>query len=117
MNGSMEGDSEVERRLLQEGGQTALASLFSAVSDRLERIVAFRLDPRIRGRIDAADILQETFLEASDRLPSFLESTGVSFFVWLRQRIHHLDRRARQRERDDAFGDHDGGDDPERRMQ
>jgi RNA polymerase sigma-70 factor (subfamily 1) len=74
-----------ERRLLLDGGQTALASLFSTYSVRLERIVSFRLDPRIRGRIDAADILQEAFLEASDRLQSFLESTDISFFVWLRQ--------------------------------
>ncbi len=74
-----------ERRLLLDGGQTALASLFSTYSVRLERIVSFRLDPRIRGRIDAADILQEAFLEASNRLQSFIESTDISFFVWLRQ--------------------------------
>ena len=81
----MNGTPDDERRLLEEGGQAALASLFSTYSDRLERIVSFRLDPRIRGRIDAADILQEAFLEVSERLPSFLESTEVTFFVWLRQ--------------------------------
>ena len=74
-----------ERRMLKEGGQTALASLFSTYRARLERIVSFRLDPRIRGRVDAADILQEAFLEVSMRLQSFLDSTDVSFFVWLRQ--------------------------------
>ena len=74
-----------ERRMLVEGGQTVLASLFSSYQNRLERIVSFRLDPRIRGRIDAADILQEAYLEASHRLQSFLQSTDVSFFVWLRQ--------------------------------
>ena len=76
---------EDERRMLVEGGQTALASLFSSYQNRLERIVSFRLDPRIRGRIDAADILQEAYLEASDRLPSFFESADGSLFVWLRQ--------------------------------
>lgn len=81
----MNSTPEDERRMLVEGGQTALASLFSSYQNRLERIVSFRLDPRIRGRIDAADILQEAYLEASDRLQSFLESTNVSFFVWLRQ--------------------------------
>jgi RNA polymerase sigma-70 factor (ECF subfamily) len=81
----MNSTPEDERRMLLEGGQTALASLFSAYRNRLERIVSFRLDPRIRGRIDASDILQEAYLEASDRLQSFLESTDVSFFVWLRQ--------------------------------
>lgn len=74
-----------ERNMLKDGGQPALAALFSNYRDRLERIVTFRLDPRIRGRVDAADVLQETFLEVSDRLPSFLASPDVSFFVWLRQ--------------------------------
>ncbi len=74
-----------QRRMLKEGGQPALASLFSTYRARLERIVSFRLDPRIRGRVDAADILQEAFLEVSMRLQSFLDSTDVSFFVWLRQ--------------------------------
>ncbi len=76
---------EDERRMLMEGGQTVLASLFSSYQNCLERIVSFRLDPRIRGRIDAVDILQEAYLEVSHRLQSFLESTDVSFFVWLRQ--------------------------------
>jgi len=78
-------DHDDERRMLKEGGQQALAALFSTYGERLERIVSFRLDPRIRGRIDAADILQEAYLEASNRLPSFLESRDVTFFVWLRQ--------------------------------
>jgi RNA polymerase sigma-70 factor (subfamily 1) len=76
---------EDDRRMLVEGGESALASLFSIHQNRLERIVGFRLDPRIRGRIDAADILQEAYLKAAERLPSFLESGDVSFFVWLRQ--------------------------------
>ncbi|HQX52029.1 MAG TPA: sigma-70 family RNA polymerase sigma factor [Planctomycetaceae bacterium] len=76
-------DNELES--LKDGGQSALAELFSNYRERLERIVSFRLDPRVRGRIDAADILQEAFLEVSERLPSFLQSPDVSFFVWLRQ--------------------------------
>lgn len=74
-----------ERQLILEGGQTALATLFSTYRDRLERIVSFRLSPRVRGRIDAADILQEAYLEVAGRLQSFLDSADVSFFVWLRQ--------------------------------
>lgn len=74
-----------ERQTLLEGGQTALASLFSTYRDRLERIVSFRMDRRMRGRIDAADILQEVWLEVAGRLQSFLDAADVSFFVWLRQ--------------------------------
>jgi len=85
MDRIMNDSPENERRLLSEGGQTALASLFSKYRDRLERVVSFRLDPRIRGRIDASDILQEAYLQAADRLPAFLETADISFFVWLRQ--------------------------------
>jgi RNA polymerase sigma-70 factor (subfamily 1) len=82
---TMAGPQDDERRMLTDGGQTALASLFLTHQNRLERIVSFRLDPRIRGRIDAADVLQEAFLKVAERLPEFLESSDVSFFVWLRQ--------------------------------
>ena len=81
----MDSTQEDERQSLLDGGPTALASLFSNYRDRLERIVGFRLDPRIRGRIDAADILQEVWLEVAGRLQSFLDAADVSFFVWLRQ--------------------------------
>ncbi len=81
----MNGTHDDERRMLREDGHTALASLFSTYHGRLEKIIRFRLDPRIRSRIDAVDVLQEAYLETSDRLQSFLESTDVSFFVWLRQ--------------------------------
>lgn len=81
----MNSHDDDERCVLRAGGQAALASLFSTYQNRLEKIISFRLDPRIRGRIDAADILQEAYLEAAGRLESFLESTDLSFFVWLRQ--------------------------------
>jgi len=74
-----------ERQLLMDGGQSALATLYSQHRDRLERIVAFRLDPRIRRRIDPADILQDAYLEIARRLPDYLASGQLSFFVWMRQ--------------------------------
>jgi RNA polymerase sigma-70 factor (ECF subfamily) len=43
-----------------------------------------RLDPRLIGRIDASDIVQETYLEASRRLPEYLRDTEVPIFLWLR---------------------------------
>ncbi len=79
-------EPEDEREQLRQRREAALAELFLKYRDRLERIVTFRIDPRIRGRIDAADILQEAYLDIAARLEMFLESTDVSFFVWLRQR-------------------------------
>jgi RNA polymerase sigma-70 factor (ECF subfamily) len=38
---------------------------------RLRRMVALRLDPRLHGRIDPSDVIQETYLEASARLAEY----------------------------------------------
>lgn len=76
-------DDDLQR--LRQLGQPVLAELFSASLQRLERIIRFRIDPRIRGRVDAADVLQETWVVASRRLAEFLQNPAVSLFVWFRQ--------------------------------
>ena len=69
---------------LKGGDQQALAKLYSQHRPRLWRMVHFRLDPRLRGRVDADDILQEGFLAAVDRVHHFQEGSSTSFFIWLR---------------------------------
>jgi RNA polymerase sigma-70 factor (ECF subfamily) len=74
-----------ECRRLIDGGTTALAALYSESRGRLERIVEFRLDPLLRGRVEAADVLQEAYLEIARRLGDYTADPAVSFFVWVRQ--------------------------------
>jgi RNA polymerase sigma-70 factor (ECF subfamily) len=74
---------ELVTRLL-EGNEEVLAELFSQHRDRLWRMVNFRLDRRLAGRVDADDILQEAYLAASKRIRHYLENPSQSFFVWLR---------------------------------
>lgn len=69
---------------LRQGDANALAELFSHFRDRLWKLVHFRLTPRLAGRVDADDVLQESFLAASQRLPHFLANPNGSAFVWLR---------------------------------
>jgi RNA polymerase sigma-70 factor, ECF subfamily len=52
--------------------------------DRLVRFVRGRLDRRLRGRIDASDVVQEACAEASKRLPEYQRDCSVPFYVWLR---------------------------------
>ena len=47
-------------------------------------MVAFRLDQRLQGRIDPSDVIQETYLEASNRLAEYLRQPSMPFFLWLR---------------------------------
>jgi RNA polymerase sigma-70 factor (ECF subfamily) len=71
-------------RLLREGDVEALAALFALHRPRLRRSVQFRLDPRIHGRVDPDDVLQEAYLAAAQRLEHFLREPGLSPFLWLR---------------------------------
>jgi RNA polymerase sigma-70 factor, ECF subfamily len=75
-------DSEIER--LRASGDEELGVVFEEHADRLDRIIDLRLDPRLAGRVDPADVVQETFLEAHKKLPRYLENATVPVFVWLR---------------------------------
>lgn len=70
---------------LAEGGEAALADLFSRFRDRLSRMVRFRLDPRLRSRLDPSDVLQEAWVKMARRLPEVRETPPVSFYVWARR--------------------------------
>ena len=69
---------------VKAGDTQALAELFSLYRDRLWRIINFRLDNRLLGRVDADDVLQEVYLAAAQRLEHYLDDSTHSFFIWLR---------------------------------
>jgi RNA polymerase sigma-70 factor (ECF subfamily) len=66
------GDGECWRRLVDEH------------HPRLRRMVAVRLDPRLQGRLDPSDVLQEAYLEAVRRLGEYLDGPELPFHLWLR---------------------------------
>ena len=69
--GNNQQEAELIARVAQ-GDQNALAELFSQHRDRLWRLVTFRMDPRLHGRVDADDVLQESWLSAVQRIDHFL---------------------------------------------
>ena len=80
-------DQPDERGTLQRavgGDQAAWAHVLSPYRKRLRRMVALRLDQRLRGRIDPSDVLQEAFLQAAQGLPKDLEGPEQPVFLWLR---------------------------------
>jgi RNA polymerase sigma-70 factor, ECF subfamily len=77
-----EHDDLVQR--VAQGDESALARLFSFYHDRLWRIVNFRLDRRLQGRVDADDVMQEAYLNAAQRIDKFLYDHPRSLFIWLR---------------------------------
>jgi RNA polymerase sigma-70 factor (ECF subfamily) len=80
-------DSDDVRALvdrLQAGDELALGELFSHYRDRLGRMVQFRLDGRLKGRVATSDVLQEAYIDALKRLPHFQAAQGMPFLLWLR---------------------------------
>jgi RNA polymerase sigma-70 factor (ECF subfamily) len=69
---------------MRAGEQHALAEAFTLCRARLRQVIQFRLDERIRARIDADDVLQDVFLAASQRLHHYAGSPYSSPFLWLR---------------------------------
>jgi RNA polymerase sigma-70 factor (ECF subfamily) len=66
------------------GDQEALRQLFSRYRDRLKRMVHLRLSRRLSGRVDDSDVVQEAFLEISQKLPEYARAPRLPFFLWLR---------------------------------
>lgn len=68
----------------KQGDQTALATLLEEHRERLERIVKLRIDRRLQGRVDPADVVQETTVAVLKKFPDYADSPKLSFFLWLR---------------------------------
>lgn len=100
----------LEKLVLDHKDPHALGELFQKYHDRLERVIFFRMDPRLSSKVDAEDVLQESCLEATKRISEFeAASQKMTFFLWLRfialQNInrlhrHHFGVKARDAERE-----------------
>ena len=67
-----------------QGDSRSLGKLLMSYRERLHNIVRFRLDRRLQGRLEAADVIQEAFVEATARFPEFISDRKMPFFLWLR---------------------------------
>jgi RNA polymerase sigma-70 factor (ECF subfamily) len=66
------------------GDDAALRELFSMHSERLKRMVRLRLNRRLQGRLDSSDVLQEAYLDVSQKLGEYAATPDAPFFLWLR---------------------------------
>ena len=98
MSGPLENSAATADLLRQAaaGDRDSLGRLLDQDRDRLSRMVALRMDPRLRGRVDASDVVQDACMEAGSRFGEYLQQTSMPFFVWLRlitqQRLAQLYR-------------------------
>src|SRR4051812_38678087 len=103
----------VLERAAASGDAGAWGALLNEHGERLLRMVAFRLDPRLRGRVDAADVVQEAYLAASDLRAEYFRLPAAPVFLWLRGIVsnkllevhrHHLGTEMRDAGREAARG-------------
>ncbi len=88
--------------------KTLLGETLRNIQPRLRRLVQARLDKRLRGRIDASDVVQDGFVEAIEKLQTGRESK-LRIVLWLRliikERLQKLHRNHLKTARRDATRD------------
>jgi RNA polymerase sigma-70 factor (ECF subfamily) len=87
MPGASDPDPELEA-LLREAGQgnrQAVEHILGRYRGRLREMVALRLDRRLLNRLDPSDVVQDTLMDASRKLPEYLKHRPLPLYPWLRQ--------------------------------
>lgn len=79
---SRDTDELVDR--VRHGSRPAFEELFARHREQLKQALEVRMDFRLGGRVDISDIVQETYLEASQRFDDYLADPRLRFYVWLR---------------------------------
>jgi RNA polymerase sigma-70 factor (ECF subfamily) len=69
----------------QQGDAQAVDELFNRHREYLHAIVALRMDRQMQSRVDASDIIQETYLQTSRRMDDYLRRRPMPFRLWLRK--------------------------------
>lgn len=102
-------DTEQAVQLLESGStvdrQAVLGRLFEEYRQRLQAAVSFRRDHRLHRRFGVLDVIQDTYMEAQQRIDEYCANPAVPLYVWLKtlaiQRLRQLERhhlRAKKRD-------------------
>jgi RNA polymerase sigma-70 factor (ECF subfamily) len=83
-------DARSDEELLaaaSNGDEDALAVLVERSRERLERMVRLRMDRRLQGRVDPADVVQEAYLAVRGKFSAYSAAPQMPFFLWLRLEV------------------------------
>ncbi|MEX0702870.1 MAG: sigma-70 family RNA polymerase sigma factor [Planctomycetales bacterium] len=70
---------------VRNGDRAALNALFEQHRGYLKNLLALRMSPDLKRRVDASDVVQETHAEAFRRIDDYLRRPPVTFRLWLRR--------------------------------
>lgn len=79
------GDPMILLTRARAGDGTALGHLLELYRNYLLLLARLQVGMKLQGKVDAADLVQETFLEAHRDLAQFRGSTEKELIAWLRQ--------------------------------
>jgi RNA polymerase sigma-70 factor (ECF subfamily) len=93
---------------IERGESSAIGPLLESQRAYLRRLVELRMENELRSRVDPSDVVQETLLVVSQKVPEFIDRRPTSFRLWVRlkalerlvetRRRHLADRRSVRRE-------------------
>jgi RNA polymerase sigma-70 factor, ECF subfamily len=93
----VEPDTEQLLEMVRRDDPGARDRLLARHRVRLLALIALRMDPRLRTRLDPSDVVQESLAEADRRLAAYLADQPLPFYPWLRglalERLAQLHRR------------------------
>jgi RNA polymerase sigma-70 factor (subfamily 1) len=76
--------SRLIRRAI-EGDASATNLLLDRYRSQLKRMVAIRMDPRLKARFDPSDVVQSVLAQAAQKMMVSLNNQPDNFYPWLRQ--------------------------------
>src|SRR5262245_28560909 len=77
--------------LARAGDRRALGHLLEAYRSYLELLARLQIGRRLQGKVEAADLVQETFLAGHRAFEGFRGTTEAELVHWLRQILHYLE--------------------------
>ena len=107
-------DTDQVLRNAAGGDSAAVETLLGRHRERLQPMIAFRLDDRVAARVDASDVVQEALTDAARKLADYVRDRPLPFYPWLHRlaaerlaAVHRRHRRSKARsvtrEEADAF--------------
>jgi len=75
---------------IRAGDESAFSAIFQRYSPRLTVLIHYKLGTEMRNHVEVDDILQETFLAASQQLDKFTYRNPGSFMSWISRIADHV---------------------------
>jgi RNA polymerase sigma-70 factor (ECF subfamily) len=85
MSAELESDSQRLLRLAQAGDGSVRGELLERCRNYLTLLARLQIGRRLQGKVDACDVVQDTFLKAHLHFGQFRGRTEAELLAWLRQ--------------------------------